>query len=236
MTSHGDPDSPSNLLDLAYLYAIDAIDNDERLATEHRLPHADTSTKQAFEQIVRDVHETMALVTTAEARRPRPQLRTSILSAINRQQTGQRESNHWVRRVALSVAAVFALLVGSGIAINLYAHRPVPDTIAGAVQTAADRRDITVELTGGGTMTVTYSPKLGQGVVALNGVAQAPDGRTYQLWLLKSGAHPAGLPKPGTPTTMTGLTAGSAVAITIEAAGGAPQPSMTPLAVATLAA
>jgi hypothetical protein len=235
MSSKNSADDRSRLLELAYLYAIDAVDDIERAAIERDRAQTDPATRQAFDEIVRDVRETMARTSAGSAVAPPAHLRNSILSSVGvAEPVVTKPRKRWSRRLVMGVAAALAILVGGGVAIDLYTRAPGNDTIVSAVELAADRRDITTELSTGGTMTVTYSLTLGQAFVLLKGVANVPDDRTYQLWIIKDGAHPAGLPVPGKPAPMTGLTSGSAVAITIESAGGAAQPTMTPLAVANL--
>lgn len=220
----------SELLDLAYLYAIDALDDTERREIEDRLAQSEAQVRDDFEAIVRDTREAMSAVSSTTATEPPPSVRTSILAAIEPQPVAPEK--RWTRRVLVAAAAVVAL--GAGSAAIVQYQRPPEDSVVVSVQAAADRRDLRVDLSTGGTMTVTYSQKLGQAFVALDRVANAPAGRTYELWILRSGAHPAGFARPGTPTALSGLDPGVAVAVTIEQAGGAQQPTMTPLAVATL--
>ena len=82
----------------------------------------------------------------------------------------------------------------------------------------------------GTTARLVYSPSQSQGVLAMSGVADVPGSETYALWLIdEDGPTPAGLFRPvdgGVAFLVEGDFAGvTAVGITVEPAGGSPQPT-----------
>ena len=87
MSDHGSPERPvqlpdRDLLELAYLCALDAMAASEQYETMTRLDDSDAHTKRRFDAIVRDVRETMA-VTSDATRTPAPaDLRVRILGAV----------------------------------------------------------------------------------------------------------------------------------------------------------
>ncbi|CAM4496179.1 anti-sigma factor [Nocardia ninae] len=73
----------SDLLDLAYPYAMDAVAELERRSIEHRLREADPVTVDAFASIVFGVRETLAALTVLDATPPPPELETTLLRALD---------------------------------------------------------------------------------------------------------------------------------------------------------
>lgn len=89
-------------------------------------------------------------------------------------------------------------------------------------------------------ITAVVSRRLGRALVTVYGLPNLPQGRVYQLWLTgtrsDSAARSVGLlagdPATGTvdPLIATGVNAGSsALAVTVEPAGGSQRPTTTPL-------
>ncbi|WP_030524505.1 anti-sigma factor [Nocardia rhamnosiphila] len=80
------PDSPENsgdLLDLAFPYALDAVDSAEGAEIEQRVRAADPATVRAFEGTVRDVREAMAALSVLDARTPPARIEARILAALD---------------------------------------------------------------------------------------------------------------------------------------------------------
>jgi len=89
---------------------------------------------------------------------------------------------------------------------------------------------------------VFLSPKRGVLLLASN-LSPAPDGKIYEMWLIPKGGKPApaGLFQSASDGTALNLLSGpvdiaatGAVAVTLEPAGGVPQPTSTPIIVAAL--
>jgi len=117
------------LLDLAYVYALDAVSEAERSDIAGRLGVAAPHTAQAFARIVGDTQETMALVTAGDAMAPPAELRVRILQAIGIQPAGDSSDELALRRirrrrliirVVAAAAAVCAIVIGTSVI------RPMP--------------------------------------------------------------------------------------------------------------
>lgn len=140
----------------------------------------------------------------------------------------------WYRRpVSWLAAAVVALAVAGGLTAVL--RQPSPDATeqaAACVRTATDRSEHRAAT---GTGTVLSATSCGAATVDLSGLAALPSDRSYQLWIMTGDTpRPAGLVSvAGNGTAapvVTGLTtADTAIALTVEPAGGSPQPTSTPI-------
>ncbi|MDP3891262.1 anti-sigma factor [Nocardioides sp.] len=139
---------------------------------------------------------------------------------------------------ALLVAAAVLTIVGVGTAVT----QPWQDdtsqvaTTAEQVLSAPDAQDIPLVFPDGAQATVTHSPKVGRAVLVTSDMPPAPKDHVYQLWLLGSEDDPpapAGLmpPKPNQIFLLEGdASDAAAAAITVEPAGGSPQPTSDPIA------
>ncbi|MGW6391040.1 anti-sigma factor [Streptomyces sp. NPDC055103] len=113
--------------------------------------------------------------------------------------------------------------------------RAANDAVA-VVLAAPDAQVSTSRLGGGAVGTVVVSASLDQAVFAASGMAPPPAGKVYQLWYDDDGTmRPAGLMDPGATaeaTLLEGPVDGAAgMGITVEPAGGSPQPTSAPVAV-----
>jgi anti-sigma-K factor RskA len=86
----------------------------------------------------------------------------------------------------------------------------------------------------GGTAFVLASQELDKAVLLVSGLPTAPAGRTYQAWLIGNGRpRSVGLVGWGAstqaPLEFGGLGGAAKVGLTIEPAGGSPQPTTTPV-------
>lgn len=85
MSDTAPPDSPENsgdLLDLAFPYALDAVDTAEGAEIEQRVRAADPATARAFESTVRDVREVMAALSVLDAQAPPGRVEARILASL----------------------------------------------------------------------------------------------------------------------------------------------------------
>ncbi len=99
-----------------------------------------------------------------------------------------------------------------------------------AVLASNDGSVVSLTGPGDGTMRFAYSPTTGQGVLIGDGLAAVDEAQTYQAWLIDDGVpQPAGLfsPTDGEVTFAVEGDPGTAeaVAVTLEPAGGSPQPT-----------
>ena len=148
-------------------------------------------------------------------------------------------------RAAWSVAAALAL-VAAGLGwraieqqhqiSSLNAQSTQISQLLAAPDVAATRAGVT----GGGSALIIDSRGLNEVAVSFTGLAGAPAGKTYQLWLMApdGSARSVGLMQasPSRPILVQGLAGEVKVGMTIEPAGGSPRPTSTPVMVAALGA
>ncbi|XVV38840.1 anti-sigma factor [Streptomyces sp. CA-100214] len=114
------------------------------------------------------------------------------------------------------------------------------ETLAG-VLAAPDAESRTARLAGGATGTVVVSGDQDRAVFLASGMAEPPRGKVYQLWFDDHGTmRSAGLMDPGRSSQavlMEGAVDGAGgVGITLEPAGGSPQPTSDPVALMSMPA
>ncbi|MFD0361391.1 hypothetical protein ACFQZZ_08020 [Nocardia sp. GCM10030253] len=112
-----------DLLDLAYPYALDAVDETERRHIEERVGNADAATAAAFTATVGDIHETLATITVLDESMPPPELAVRILRVVAKQTTAvaKRRAELFGRRPSrrlLRSAAALIVAVGMGVAVS----------------------------------------------------------------------------------------------------------------------
>lgn len=221
---------------LAAAYALDALTDEERREFEAYYPTSEIARN--------DVAEFRAVATTlagAVAEQPPGPLRDAVLARIGetRQlsplETPADDNVIPLTRRRLGVmtgAAAAALLLI--VAVASLALRPnddaIDDVIAApdAIVAGLDRTDVT---SGDGTIQVIWSAQQDQVAILANRLAPVDDGFEYALWfLLDDGVAPAGLFEPDQDGTVRAvldvddLTTGG-WGITVEPAGGSPQPT-----------
>ena len=223
-------------------YVTHALPGDERTAFERHLEGCPACVRE-----VRELRATLARLGSAAASRPPAALwdRVRAEAGATRQLPPPRVGR---RRVAPLLAAAAALLVA---AVSLAAlglgpvgrsGRPerTADLVA-AVLAAPDARRVAALPGGAGRAAVVVSRRRGQAVFEASGLAPAPAGRTYQLWVVgRSGPRPAGLVQAGggrvTRLLDGPVTGTEQVAMTVERRGGAARPTSQPLVVVDLRA
>jgi anti-sigma-K factor RskA len=148
----------------------------------------------------------------------------------------------WFQRpgslVAVAAAAV-VLLVGAVIGIGW----PGPNGWGAQIQMTAiaeapDAQSTTLEAEGGGEITLVTSASKGRSAVVAAGLPELGDDQTYELWYIDdASAAPAGtfdMRGGETWRILDGsFTPGVAVGVTVEPAGGSPQPTSEPIVVIT---
>ncbi|TAM66166.1 MAG: anti-sigma factor [Microbacteriaceae bacterium] len=166
----------------------------------------------------------------------------SALTGAPRTSADARARARWFRRpgvILVAAAAAVALFAGGtavGVAVDngSSAVQHEAATLA-QISAAPDARRTSRDVAGGGSATLIWSEQLGKSVVVLDGLPQAPAGKTYQLWYIGSGSVvSAGLvtTRPGERTwqVLNGrMAAGDTVGITIEPAGGSNAPTTKPI-------
>jgi anti-sigma-K factor RskA len=191
--------------DLTAAYALDALDADETEAYERHLGQCEQCRLELAE-----LNETSAaLAFGADAPAPPARLRESILeaAAAERSNVVPLLRRRWVARgLALAAAAAACIVVGLAVSLSQSSH----------------------------TRQVTLVLQNGKATLHISDLKAAPDGKTYEAWVIPKGKAPipAGLFAGGGNATvhLRGTVPQNAVvAVTIERAGGVRVPTMSPI-------
>ncbi len=149
---------------------------------------------------------------------------------------GGRLRQAWMPRLALAVAAA-SLIVAAifGVAAHTAAHRLAEQQLRShsiaAVLTAPDATRLTARVTSGGAAAIVMSLRERALIFTAAGLRTLPSSECYQLWLMETGGdRPAGMlpgPRQGMtgPVMASGLKSGDRLGLTVEPAGGSPQPT-----------
>ncbi len=214
------------LLELAAPYALDAVSDEERADIERQVAAAPRALAAAFEDEVRTVRETMAVMSAATAAEPGQHLRAATLAAVESRDGRQ---SRW--RTAALASAAAAVVVGAaafGVGVLVRPH-PAP-TVAAQVLAAPDVRTVSRPL-GDGTATVVFSHNRNAGVLVMNNVPPPSPGTVYQMWLIgATGPTSAGTMgttavAPSTTATLSNLGSSTALAFTVEPGSGSTRPT-----------
>ena len=239
--------------DLTGAYALDALTPEERSAFERRLAASESLRTEVGE--LTDTAARLGLAVPAEA--PPASLKAGLMAQIA--QTPQlpaqeapspaatpaeaKAQARWFRRPAVALAAAaaaVALVIGGGVLANITARSGVQQEQAdqlAALNAADDVQHISTGVEGGGNATLVYSVQLATSAVILDGVAELPADRTYELWYIDdAGARPAGLMDVDATASnwrvLDGeFSADDVVGVTVEPAGGSEQPTTDPIVV-----
>ncbi|MHA7220801.1 anti-sigma factor [Arthrobacter sp. RHLT1-20] len=267
-------------VDLAEVYALNAVDDVEGAAIEDYVASAPPAERSAFNERVRQARETLATSFTSEEEPPaglldrimvslpaqasgqvpgghshqapprvppvvaRPVRETSEPSVTDelgaaRRRREERRRPQGMRNWLVGVAAAAVIAFG-GVGVGAYmANQNDP---LNQVLQAGDVRQATVNVTGGGTATVSVSSSRDAIVVKMNDVPAPPPGKVYQMWLIpRDGSAPVsqGLMDAESlskPAVVKGISTAAALGITVEPAGGSTSPTMPTVAAAPLGA
>lgn len=232
---------------LAGAYALDALPPDEERFFESHLSDCATCRQE-----VAELRATAAALGAGAAETAPEGLRDAVLSQIDvtRQEppvladeTGDLESRTTRLKAALTSVAAAALIVIVGLTAVVARLNGRLDDIearSGEVYQVLAAEDVhTVEMSAnGGTARVIVAESTGKGVFLAQGLEAAPEGKVYELWVIRDGEPaPAGLFRPDREGATVQILAGDvasaeAVAVTIEPEGGSPQPTSDPIMVA----
>jgi anti-sigma-K factor RskA len=151
----------------------------------------------------------------------------------------RRTPRPWLLIATAAASVVVALVVG---VFAVTSQQRLDDTRAQnarivAVLTAPDARLVQGQVAGGGSGTVVAARSRNDAVITMAGLPTLASSKTYQLWLM--GPH-----QPRSVGTMSaadtapivaaGLGDATQIGITIEPAGGSPQPTSAPVFTAKL--
>lgn len=221
-------------------YVLDAVPELERVAFERHLAECD-----ACAQEVRELRQTAARLGRSAATEPPPWLKSRVLARVSEvrqvppdQLPGAgttRARAPWALRLTGAAAAV--LLVVSVVFGVLYVRERQAAEEGRGIATAlvgAGDAQVVRAAGGGGSATVVASRSRGRAVLITKDMPAPAAGKVYQAWFLKGGqARSAGLMQ-GNRLDADGLGDADAIGITIENAGGARQPSMSPIVTVNL--
>jgi anti-sigma-K factor RskA len=246
-------------VELAEIYALDAISDAEREAIDAYVSGAPEAERESFNDRVRQARETLALSFTAEEDPPadlfarivaqlpaapaaaalptaEPAPAADELSAA-RQRREVRRRTSGLRNWLIGVAAAAVIALG-GVGVGAYlANQNDPFN---QVIEAQDARQATVDVNGGGTATVSISQSHDALVVRMKDVPPPPTGKVYQMWLIpKDGSTPVsqGLMDAealSKPALVKGIGSAAALGITVEPVGGSATPTLPTVAAAPL--
>jgi anti-sigma-K factor RskA len=219
--------------------ALDALsEEDERELEEHlrRSP-------EAREQLAALQEAASALAYGVETPAPPPELRARLLAEAS----AQPQSNvvplrrRWTTPALGAVAAAAAAVAiglgiwGASLSGDLSDERAVAASQSEVLALYADPQSTSYPVEGAdGTLVVAPG---GQAGLVLTGLDAAPDGKTYQAWVIEGEDAPAsaGIFSGGGSQAIVPLElpvpAGATVAVTVEQAGGAEQPTTDPFLV-----
>jgi anti-sigma factor RsiW len=209
------------LHELTAAYALDALDPAERAEYEEHL----ATCERCRDELAQLSVVAAELAFAAEPVAPPAALRARILDAARAERPNVVPLRpRWLYPVA-AVAAV-AACAAIGLAVwNVSLHNQLSSVNHQALTS--------VPVTGvPGTLVVSAN---GSAALLVSRIAPAPSGKTYEAWILQGKkATPAGLFQARGGRAFVPITGkvpiGGRVAVTVEPAGGSPQPTTTPFA------
>ncbi len=220
-------------------YALDALDDVDRLAVEELL----ATSEEAREELRSFAEVAAALAAGATAAEPTPGLRDRIIESARAERQVVVPFAPRAGRVRLAPMLVAATAIAATVALalgiwGLSLSRDLNDTREALDQqqsvggVLSDPTARTVGLSSDtGRLVVTSQ---GRAVLILDDMAAAPEGKTYEIWVIENGsATPAGLFPGGSEREVVPVAvpvgSGNLVAVTVEDAAGAEQPTTKPL-------
>ncbi|MFD6055746.1 anti-sigma factor domain-containing protein [Agromyces sp. NPDC060279] len=139
------------------------------------------------------------------------------------------------RLVASLAAAASVAILAIGVVIGIGWSGPNgwgAQRELAALEAAPDAQRQTVEVSGGGEVTVLWSAELGRSAVMADGLPELGSTHDYELWYIdEAGPAPAGLVGANSWRVLEGdFVDGMVVGLTVEPAGGSEQPTTEPIA------
>ena len=238
---------------LAGAFVLDAVSDTERASFAAHLAgcaecRADVS----------ELREAAARLGTAQAVRPRPELRSQAIQAAHQTSqlapvAGRRANDHGTRRPARPgrrhrrqlgravIGAAAALAIAAGVAVGThYADRQGQRSqqrarMVAEVLNAPDAVMRTAPVAAGGMAIIVTSTREHMGVFIAHGLPALPRARRYEVWLMgPHGEHPAGLLSVRAkgmagPVLIGPMSPGDMVGLTVEPASGSLRPTSAPV-------
>ncbi len=222
------------LLELAAPYAMHAVSDEERADIDRRVAAAPSAVAAAFNDEVRAVRETLAVVSAATAADPPARLRGATLAPIGTAELSGIRQIGW-RRSLLAAAAAAVVVGAAAFGVGVLMRPPPKSTVAEQILSAPDVRTVSRPLANG-TATVMFSRDRNAGVLVMNNVPPPSPGTVYQMWLIgangptSAGTMGSAAVTPSTTATLSNLSGSTALAFTVEPGTGSPQPTSPILA------
>ena len=215
-----------DLHELSALYALDALDVDERARYEEHLAEC----ARCREEIagLRDAASGLAFVVEGPA--PPEALRGRVLAAARAEPQNVVPLAPFALRRSIAVTAAVVAVAASAAAVGfgIWAaslHHSLSHDRA-ALRVLGDPRARRIPVTGAkGALVVTPS---GTAELAVD-LPPPPGGRQYEVWVIDGAVHRAGLFSGMTTTLSRRVHPGATVKVTLERAGGVDAPTTTPL-------
>ncbi|CAM3138604.1 anti-sigma factor [Tsukamurella hominis] len=226
------------LLDDAEVYALHAVDANERSGIEAAREAAAADVREEFDARVGAVRETMAAQAAQHGVEPPAEVFERVLAEvvddpgvtpIRRRRRPSRTALRAVAAAAVVVVAVAAgVVLGRSVLAGQDGRAPSETEI---VLAAPDARTAQARV-GDATISFIYSRERNAGVVLMNDVPPPQDGTVYQMWLMDPGgsARSRGTMtqadvRPTTTAAVTSIDGAVTFGISIERPGGAATPS-----------
>lgn len=223
---------------LAGAYALHALSEDEERMFLRHLAMCPTCQEE-----IADYQRTAALLGAAAEEAPPAGMRDAVLAAVDvTPQVRDGASARGLRaRLAPALAPVAAglvlvLLVLGGVTLRQRAEladlRAAQTRQADTLLTVLGAADLQrLSMSGDGAATVLWSPAERRAVLVAHGLSALPEGKAYQLWLLRDGVPvPSRVFRPGSDGRVVAVLAElpeafQAAAVTVEDAAGATAPT-----------
>ncbi len=221
--------------ELTAAYALDALDARDREAYGAHLGSCERCRAElgGLQQVA------TALAYAADGPAPPAELRGRILAAARAQRPKVVPLRpRWAVPSAAAAAVAACAAIGLGIwslslSHDLDRQRAAASSSRAALALIAHPDARRIQLAGAdGVIAVTPS---GRAAIAFADLGDAPSGKTYEAWVTRGGVtQPAGTFDGRTLVLTRSVPAGARIAVTVERAGGARQPTGEPLAQAQL--
>ena len=219
-------------------YALDALDDDERARAEALL----ASSEEAREELRAYSDVATAMATAVSGPAPPAELRERVLEAVRAEpqnvvslEERRRSRVTPVLAVAAAIAACAAIVAGiwgASVSSDLDDTRAALAQQRAAAAVLADPDAQTVALESGDGRLVVGGD--GKAVLVVDSLAQAPAGKTYELWVsdggapVRAGTFGGGGDRDVVPVQQS-VESGSVVLVTVEDAGGVDAPTTQPI-------
>ncbi|HVK25420.1 MAG TPA: anti-sigma factor [Actinokineospora sp.] len=230
-------------------YALNAIPETERAAFERHLAECESCAQE-----VRELRATATRLGEAASEQPPPALKAAVLARIAevRQQSpldelaARRQRSPWPTRIFGAAAAV---LLAVSVSLGVLLVQTRQDVDSGRRQVAAmsallaadDARIVSGSTAQGLSGTVVVSRHQGQVMLLANNIPAAPEGKTYQVWLIDDSPafRSIGVFEPDKSgraalVDASGVLNAKTIGVTVEPDGGSDQPSTPPVMEMTL--